>query len=276
MSEIALIAGAGKLPYYWAKKFTKFENKLYVFKITDKNQFNYKKYSQKTFGIELGQLAELFDLLHKYNIKKVVFAGKVKKSNLFELNMDKRMKKILAKLKNHNDDTILRAIGAAFEKEGFEIISQIEAMADFLVKPGKLNKVKVNKKLLSEMKFAFLNAIEIGKLDIGQTLLTKGKSVVAVEAMEGTDKTILRSGEIAGPGSVMAKVAKKNQDLRFDVPTVGLETLENLKKIKAQSLIIEANKTFIINQEEFLKKAEKNDIVVWAVSYDAGGIKWEE
>ncbi|MGM0437593.1 MAG: LpxI family protein [Bacillota bacterium] len=276
MSDIALIAGKGKLPYYWAKNSAKNGIKPYIFKISGKANVSYKKYGEKIFEVELGKIAKLFDLLHNYDIKKVIFAGKVEKNNLFELKMDNRMKGLLAQLDNYNDDTILRAIGAEFEKEGFEIIPQNEALTDLLVNAGKLNKVKIDKKILSEMEFAFLNAIEIGKLDIGQTLLTKDKSVVAVEAMEGTDKTILRTGKIAGKGAVMAKVAKENQDLRFDIPTVGLKTIENLKKIEAKALVIEANKTFIIDKEKFLQKAEKAKIVVWAVSHDSGGIRWEE
>mgnify|MGYP006283311987 FL=1 len=276
MSEIALIAGKGNLPYYWAKNSAKNGIKPYIFKITKDNSISFKDYGKEVFQVELGKLAELFALLHKNNVKKVVFAGKVEKNNIYDLKMDNKMKKVLSNLANYNDDTILRAIGAEFEKEGLEIIPQTEAMADLLVNHGNLNDIKLKKKLLSEMEFAFINALEIGKLDIGQTVLTKDKSVVAVEAMEGTDKTILRTGEIAGKGAVMAKVAKKNQDLRFDIPTVGLKTLENLKKIEAKALVIEANKTFIVNKKEFLKEAEEANIAVWAVSYDSGGIRWEK
>ncbi|HKL74745.1 MAG TPA: UDP-2,3-diacylglucosamine diphosphatase LpxI [Halanaerobiales bacterium] len=276
MSDIALIAGKGELPYYWAKNSAKNGIRPYIFKITGDNSLSFEKFGKDIFEVELGKIAELFSLLHKKNIKRVVFAGKVEKNNIYDLKMDNRMKKILSNIENYNDDTILRAIGAEFEKEGFEIVPQIEAMADLLVKPGSLNEIKTDKTLNSEMEFAFINALEIGKLDIGQTVLTKDKSVVAVEAMEGTDKAILRTGEIAGKGSVMAKVAKENQDLRFDIPTVGLKTLENLKKIKAKALVIEANKTFIINREEFLKEATKADIAVRACFYDSGGIKWEE
>lgn len=276
MSEIALIAGKGNLPYYWAKNSAKNGIKPYIFKITKDNSISFKDYGKEVFQVELGKLAELFALLHKNNVKKVVFAGKVEKNNIYDLKMDNKMKKVLSNLANYNDDTILRAIGAEFEKEGLEIIPQTEAMADLLVNHGNLNGIKLNKKLLSEMEFAFINALEIGKLDIGQTVLTKDKSVVAVEAMEGTDKTILRTGEIAGKGAVMAKVAKKNQDLRFDIPTVGLKTLENLKKIEAKALVIEANKTFIVDKKEFLKEAEEANIAVWAVSYDSGGIRWEK
>ena len=276
MSEIALIAGKGNLPYYWAKNSAKNGIKPYIFKITKDNSISFKDYGKEVFQVELGKLAELFALLHKNNVKKVVFAGKVEKNNIYDLKMDNKMKKVLSNLTDYNDDTILRAIGAEFEKEGFEIIPQTEAMADLLVNHGSLNGIKLNKKLLSEMEFAFINALEIGKLDIGQTVLTKDKSVVAVEAMEGTDKTILRTGEIAGKGAVMAKVAKKNQDLRFDIPTVGLKTLENLKKIEAKALVIEANKTFIVDKKEFLKEAEEANIAVWAVSYDSGGIRWEK
>ena len=276
MSEIALIAGKGNLPYYWAKNSAKNGIKPYIFKITKDNSISFKDYGKEVFQVELGKLAELFALLHKNNVKKVVFAGKVEKNNIYDLKMDNKMKKVLSNLADYNDDTILRAIGAEFEKEGLEIIPQTEAMADLLVNHGNLNGIKLNKKLLSEMEFAFINALEIGKLDIGQTVLTKDKSVVAVEAMEGTDKTILRTGEIAGKGAVMAKVAKKNQDLRFDIPTVGLKTLENLKKIEAKALVIEANKTFIVDKKEFLKEAEEANIAVWAVSYDSGGIRWEK
>ena len=275
MDKVALIAGKGKLPYYWVKTAVKNDIKPYIFKIAEEDTLSFDKYTNKSFEIELGQIDRLFELLHEYGLKKVVFAGKVEKNNLFQLDLDQRMKKILAGLKDYNDDTILRAIAAEFAKEGIKVISQSYGLDDFLVKVGKLNDVKIDDKLFNEMEFAFLQAFEIGKLDIGQTVLTKDKTVVAVEAMEGTDKAILRAGEIAGEGVVMAKVCKKEQDMRFDIPTVGLETIKNLQKIGAKALILEADKTFILDEDDFLKIAKRAGIAVYAARYNAGGVRWE-
>lgn len=272
--KIGLIAAKGKLPYYWAKNAVK-NNKIYTFKLSE-NNYPLNDYSEKLFKQDIGQLEQLIQRCLEYNIKRIVFAGKVEKNNLYKIEMDLRMKKLLNSLDKLSDDNILRAIAAEFESEGIEVRAQSDFVSELLAKRGKLTSNRINKKLLTEMEFAFLKAKELGKLDIGQSLLTKNKAVVAVEAMEGTDQCILRAGKIAGNETIMAKVAKAEQDLRFDIPTVGLKTIENLAKIKAKALILEAGKTFILEKVQFLKQAEEAGIAVWAVSYETGGVRWEK
>jgi len=120
------------------------------------------------------------------------------------------------------------------------------------------------------MKFAFEVAYNLGRFDIGQTALVKEGAVMALEAIEGTDAAIKRAAKYGGPGVVMAKCSKKEQDIRFDLPTVGLKTLDNLIEAQAKALIIEANKTFILNKEEFCQKAAANDLIVAAAEFNKG------
>jgi DUF1009 family protein len=130
---------------------------------------------------------------------------------------------------------------------------------------GVLTVDEPSREIWDDINFGFQMAKEIGRLDIGQTVVVKNKTVVSVEAIEGTDATILRAGRIASRGCVVVKVSKPNQDMRFDIPVVGLRTIKNLVKIKARCLAFEAGKTLFIDKEKSIAKAKRNHLIVVAV-----------
>jgi DUF1009 family protein len=138
-------------------------------------------------------------------------------------------------------------------------------LEDYLPKKGVLTAVEPNKETWDEIDFGFQIAKEMGRLDIGQTVVVKSKAVVAVESMEGTDATIRRAGAIANGGCVVIKVSKPKQDKRFDIPVAGPRTIENLIKIRAKCLAFEAGKTLLIDKEECIRKANKHRIIIVAV-----------
>ena len=279
MAKIGLIAGWGKLPQLWAREASKRGNEVYAYPLVEEKTESLKEYTEQVCPVNIGAFDSLLKTLLKHGIEKVVMIGKVNKDHLFSLEFDKRMKKLLASLDDLNDDSILRAIAAEFTSEGLEVIPQMAYLKDLIPEPGILTGDTPVPELKRDMEFGFLNALKIGELDIGQTVIVRDQTVLAVEAAEGTDLTIKRGGRLAQGGIVMAKICKPGQDSRLDIPTIGLNTLENLISVQARGLILEAGKTFLLDKEEFLIKAEEAGITVVAVDSDnfieSGGLPWD-
>ncbi|MFP4015623.1 MAG: LpxI family protein [Halanaerobiales bacterium] len=267
MSRIGLIAGKGNLPFLWARSASKHGVEVYAYQLFDSDNKKLEESVDQVKKVDIGQLDQLINTLHEDQISELVMIGKVEKSLLFQgLELDLRMKKMLGGLKDLNDDNVMLGIVNELSEENIKILKQSIYLEELLVGPGVLTEEQPDEQLLSDMKYGFKMAREIGRLDIGQTVIVKNKAVLAVEAIEGTDQAIKRGGKIGGPGVVVAKVSKPQQDFRFDIPTVGDTTLNNLIEVNARALVIEAKRTFLIDKEAFIKKAEENDILVMALS----------
>ncbi|MCK4257803.1 MAG: UDP-2,3-diacylglucosamine diphosphatase LpxI [Halanaerobiales bacterium] len=267
MKRIGLIAGEGMLPVVWAQATKEQGVQLVTIGITsDTEEEVLKKYSDSYFSISVGQLNQIIKTLKNEQITQAVMMGKVQKTQLYQgLKIDQRLMNLLANLKERNDDAILLALVEEFTQEGIEFINQTTYMDSFLAQEGSLiPELELTDNLIEDMKFGFKMAKEIGRLDIGQTVVVKDKAVIAVEAIEGTDQAILRSGDLAHE-VVVCKVSKPQQDYRFDIPTIGLTTMKNLVQVGAKGLVVEADQTFFIQQDEVLKLAKENGIVVYAM-----------
>ncbi len=265
MAKIALMAGKGKLPLLWAREAVKKGHDIYAFPVVEEETIDLEEIVEAVYSIGLGTLGKLIDLLKQHKIEKAVMLGKVEKANLFnDLELDQRTSSLLAGLNNLNDDSILEAVVNELEREGIEILKQYTYLDELLPDPGVLTVREPDDTLYRDMEFGFNMAREIGRLDIGQTVIVKDRAVLAVEAIEGTDETIKRGGCLGQSGIVMAKVSKPCQDFRFDIPTIGLKTLDNLIIVKARGLVIEAGKTFIVEREQFIEKANEANITVVA------------
>ena len=207
------------------------------------------------------------DTLKSENVKQLTFIGKVSKEVLFKNpKLDKQAVDLLLKAKKLNDDAIMLMAVDNLEKEGIEVLNQTIFIKELLVKKGVLGKIQPTKEQEADMEFGFEIAKELGKIDVGQSVVVKNKMVLALEAIEGTDKTIERGSKLAKKGgAVVVKVSKPKQDNRFDIPTVGLKTLKTMKRFGASVLAIEANETFIVEEEKMIDFANKNNIVVVAI-----------
>jgi DUF1009 family protein len=270
MTKKALIAGWGDLPRLWAKRAQAAEEDFIILKIAEEITADFSDLAVKEYTVNLSQFAEFIKVVEENKIEEVIWLGKVQKAHLFDnLNPGQALQQILAELPDFNDDTILLALAKEFIKRGIKILPQTYLLEDHLAEAGVLTGV-FDSKIKKEMEFAFKTAYNLGRFDIGQTALVKDGAVMALEAIEGTDEAIKRAAKYGGPGLVMAKCSKKEQDIRFDIPTVGLKTLANLIEARAKALIIEANKTFILNKEEFCQKAAANGIVVAAAEFNKG------
>lgn len=267
MARIGLIAGEGMLPVIWAEAAEKRGIQVVTVGITPATEDDLlRRYSARYHAIGVGELDRIITALKDEGISEAVMMGKVQKVQMFQgMKMDGRLLKVLASLQARNDDAILLALVKELASEGISFLEQTVYMDEFVAREGNLiPEIEVSPELLADMQYGFKMAKEIGRLDIGQTVVVKGTAVIAVEAIEGTDQTILRSGALT-KGAVVAKVSKPAQDFRFDIPTVGLTTMQNLVQVGARGLVVEADKTFFIQQAEVLQLARENGIAVIAM-----------
>ena len=203
----------------------------------------------------------MISFLKSAGVTKVIMAGQVKHVQLFSGAMpDVRMLKMLWDLPRRNTDSLIGGIAAELQKDGIELIDSTYFIRDRLAESGVLTKRKPNEIELENVEYGLHIAREIARLDLGQTIVVRAKACVAIEAMEGTDMTIARAGELANGKLTVVKVAKPDQDMRFDVPVIGLPTIETMVRAGATCLSITAGKTLIFDREKMLNAADKNKI----------------
>jgi len=216
--------------------------------------------------VGLGQASKIIKIFHQAGVAQVAFAGKVDKRVLYENpRFDLRALAILKRATPKNDDAIMRSIVQELESEGMAVVSQLEMFRDLAPGRGKLARRKPKQTEQADVEFGMKMAKGIAALDIGQTVVVKNGAVVAVEAIEGTDEAIARGGKIAKEGAVVCKVSKPAQDLRFDVPTVGTDTVESMVRVGASTLAIEADMTMVVNMEETIRLCDLHKIAFVAV-----------
>ncbi|MFH1541243.1 MAG: UDP-2,3-diacylglucosamine diphosphatase LpxI [Elusimicrobiota bacterium] len=261
---LGLIAGNGNFPLIFIKQAKKKDEKIVVVALYDETDKSIETLADKTYWINVGQLSKLIEILKKENITKCVMAGQVKHAKLFSVKPDFKAISLLAKLKSKTADSLLSAVCDELKKEGIEFLPSNTYLSDFLAKKGILTKIKPDKSQREDIDFGYKIAKEIAKLDIGQTVCIKDKSIVAVEAMEGTDECIKRASKITS-NFVVVKVARPKQDMRFDIPIIGLKTIETLRESKVSVLAVESDKTLILEIDEVIKKSDEYKICIVGV-----------
>ena len=226
-----------------------------------------EKHVPKIHWIKVGQLGRLIKILKTENIKDAAMVGGISKTLMFSsVTPDLHALSLLAKIKTMKDDILLRAVSEEIEKQGITIHSSTLFLSDLLSPPGCLTKRKPNKKENQDIEFGWEIAKGIGKLDIGQSIVVKDKVVLAVEAIEGTDEAIKRAGKLGkGQGLVVIKVSKPQQDMRFDLPAIGPETITTMQKAGGSVLAIETEKTLLIDKEVLIKGANEGKISIVAL-----------
>lgn len=218
--------------------------------------------------INVGKLGKIIDALKKAGVAQVVMAGKVPKSLLYKsgITPDLRAAKVIFSLKDRKDDSILLAVTRELEKDGISLLNTTDFASRLLAPEGVLTKKGPQRSEWKDIEFGWAVAKEIGRLDIGQTVAVKDGAVMAVEAIEGTDEAIRRGGKLAGPGAVIIKVSKPQQDLRFDVPVVGLETIQAMRDCNARVLAVEAGKSILLDRTKMVSQAEGLNISIVGVA----------
>ena len=258
MEKIALIAGYGTLPREFINEAKRLG--VDVISIGVKGITNFPT----DYSLPIGKVGKLLKILEKEKAYSIVMLGKFEhKLAITDLiSLDTKALEILRKSPDRRPETLLKTFVGVLEQEGFKFIDPFPFLKNLTAPEGVLTKKEPSEEAWEDCKFAFPIAKEIASLDIGQTIVVKKKAIVAVEAMEGTQETILRGGKVGGKGTRVVKVARKKQDFRFDTPVVGPLTVEAMKRAGADALFVEAGKVLITDRENFFKKANSFKIAV--------------
>lgn len=264
MKKIALIAGGGKFPLLFAQaakaRGISVIGCAFV-KITNRKL---KRYVDKIFWLNIGELSKLLQVFKENNLRKGIMAGKIPKVAIFNsrLKRDKEIDFILNKVVDKKDNSLLIAIADKLRKEGIELLNSTTFLSSLLAVKGILTRKEPTSSEWDDVYFGRNLAKQMSDLDIGQSVVVKDKAILAIEAIEGTDIAIMRGGKLGGRGSVVVKMSRCKQDMRFDIPVVGLQTMKSLAKIKGAVLAVEAGKTLIIDREKIIKLADRKGIAV--------------
>ncbi len=261
-----LIAGKGQLPVELAKNAKENGFDIIAISLSGDNRNELKKYCQKVYDFAPGQLQKIKDVLQKNEIKQLTFIGKVEKSIVVRRpKFDLLAIEYLKRAKRLNDDAIMLFIVDELAKIGITVLDQTIFIKNLLIPRGILGSIKPNEAQISDVEYGYKIAKEMGELDIGQSVVIKDRMIMAIEAIEGTDRCIKRGCRLGKKDSIIVKVSKPNQDKRFDIPAFGLDTLKNMKKYKANLIAVEANETILVDSKKTIEFANKNNIVVMAV-----------
>ncbi|MBO5947241.1 UDP-2,3-diacylglucosamine diphosphatase LpxI [bacterium] len=261
-----LIAGDGNLPVIMVKNAKKNGFDVVAISLSSDNRKELKKYCSKVYVYGPGEIKKIRQTLINEGIKQLTFIGKVHKGLLLRCpKFDSEAIRLLKEMERLNDDAVMLKIVDLLEEQGIHVLDQTIFIQNLMAPQGILGKHNPTEEQGEDVNYGFWLAKEMGKLDVGQSVVIKDKMIMAVEAIEGTDKCIRRGGKIAKRGAVVVKVAKPTQDKRFDIPAVGLNTMKLLKKYKCSLLAIEAGETIIVDQKKVIEFADKNNIVVMSV-----------
>ena len=261
-----LIAGDGILPVEMARHAKENGFEVICISLANDNVKELKKYCSKVYSCHPGEMTKIEKIFTDEEIKQVTFLGKVHKRVLLQLHkFDARAIEILKSVKRLNDDEVMLLIVKEFEKHNISVLDQTIFIKNLMIPSGVLGKLNPTEKQMEDVNYGFWLAKEMGKVDVGQSVVIKDKMIMAVEAIEGTDMCIKRGAKMAKKNAVVVKVSKPFQDKRFDIPAIGLRTLKIMKKYKADLIAVEANETIIVDQEKVIEYADKNGIVIMAV-----------
>lgn len=262
-----LIAGDGLLPVKMAQGAKENGFEVVAISLSSDNLKELQKHCSKVISLGFGQVETMEKFLKEQEIKQLTFLGKVSKTMLLKRpKLEPRAIEYIKEAFKLNDDAIMLRIVKELNSIGITVLDQTIFIKNLMVQKGVLTKSTPTQEELYDIEYGFKTAKEMGKLDIGQSVVMKNRMIMAVEAIEGTDKCIKRGAKLArGKGAVVVKVAKPNQDKRFDIPTVGIRTLKTMRRYGASVLALEAGETIIVNQEEMIKYADKHKISIIAV-----------
>jgi len=266
LNKIGLIAGYGHFPLELAAALQAQGKEVHVVAAREETFPAIEKLTASTCWLHVGQLGGMIKAFKRAGVEQVVMAGKVRKLHLFRnCRPDLTAIKGLMRLKDRRDDSIMNGIADLLAEAGLTLIDQTLYAGDMLASEGRLAGPTA-KKRAADMLFGFEHAKAVAGLDIGQTIVVQDQAVLAVEAIEGTDEAIKRGGELGSGKAAVIKVAKPEQDLRFDVPAVGPDTLEVMHASGCTLLVIEAGLTLIIERQRFLQLAEQYAISVYGAT----------
>ena len=261
-----LIAGNGRFPFLVLEGARSQGIDMAVIALKEEASPELEKLAKRLHWVGLGELSKAIELMQREGVKQAVMAGQVKHSKIFSaIRPDWKLAKLLFSLPRKNTDSLLGAVAKVLEEEGIHLVDSTTFLKPLLPAAGVLTRRKPNEQESADMEYGLGIARHIAARDIGQTVVISDSACVAVEAMEGTDETIARAACFAqGKPLVVVKVSKPRQDMRFDVPVVGLPTVESMKQAGATALAIDATRTLLFDRAQLLEAADSAGIAIQA------------
>jgi DUF1009 family protein len=267
MSRIGLIAGNGRFPFLALQGALGLGHDVTVVAIKEEAFPALEPAARDARAdfhwVSLGQLGKCIKILKAAGISEAVMAGQVKHVKIFSgIIPDLTLLSVITRLKARNTDALISAVADVMRGEGIELLDSTAFLQPLLAREGTLTSREPDDQEREDLTFGYRMADALAALDIGQTIAVKDKAVVAVEAMEGTDEVIKRAGHLAGPGVRVVKVAKPKQDMRFDVPVIGVATIEGMRAVGATALSIDADRTLVLDGPRVFASANEANIAV--------------
>jgi UDP-2,3-diacylglucosamine hydrolase len=261
-----LIAGNGDFPFLVLEGARRQGIEMAVIAIREEASAGLDRSAKRIHWVSLGELSRTISLLHKEGVKRAVMAGQVKHNKIFSsIRPDWRLAKLLFSLTSKNTDSLIGAVAQVLQDEGIELVDSTKFLGPLLPQPGTLTRRSLNETEAADIDYGHQVARQIAGLDLGQTVVVSGRACVAIEAMEGTDDTIERAARITdGQRLVVVKVSKPRQDMRFDVPVIGLKTIEVMRHSNATALAIDARRTLLFDRAELIRAADEAGIAIQA------------
>jgi DUF1009 family protein len=264
--KFGLIAGNGKFPFMVVEGARQAGARMVVVAIREETDPAIEQLADRVEWVGIGQLGRMIRFFKDEGVEKAIMAGQVKHVQIFSRAVpDARMLKVLLRLPRRNTDSLIGAIATELQSEGIELINSTYFLQQHLPQSGTLTRRQPDKQEREDIEYGLEIAGEIARLDLGQTIVVRGKACVAIEAMEGTDETIRRAGRLVMKRLTVVKLAKPNQDMRFDVPVVGVPTIETMHESGATCLCLSAGKTLMFEREEMVRLANDRKIAIVAV-----------
>ena len=263
--KLGLIAGNGRFPFLVLEGAKRSGASVAVAAIREETDPTIEQFADRVTWVGIGQLGKLLRFFKAEGVDKAIMAGQVKHVQIFSRAIpDVRTLKMLLRLPRRNTDALIGAVANELAAEGIELIDSTFFLKDQLPPPGTLTKRGPDEREWSDIEYGLEIARGIAGMDLGQTIVVRDRACVAIEAMEGTDAVIRRAGELVRGRLTVVKIAKPDQDMRFDVPVVGIPTVESMKQAGAGCLCVSAGKTLMFDRAEMIALANRNKIAIVA------------
>jgi hypothetical protein len=266
MSKIGIIAGGGQFPLLFARAAREQGRQVYVAAHKGESSPELEQEADGFCWVKLGQLGKIINFFRREGIREAVLLGTITKTRIFkDIWPDIKGLTLWNRIKIRQDDQILRAVAEALQDEGIAILESTLYLQHLLFPKGVLTRKKPSPAQLDDIRFGWRMAREVGRLDIGQCVVVRDRTVLAVEAIEGTDAAIQRGGSLGKEQAVVVKVKKPGQDFRFDLPAIGTGTIESMEQVKAAVLAVEAGQALLFDGETVIDRADRAGLVVVGV-----------
>lgn len=264
VKKLALVAGGGELPLIFLRQAVLKKLDVFIIEVEGEENPGLKKFNYDKIRVKLARLSEMIKETKNRGIKHVMFLGYIRPATLLkDIIFDEMTRKALVSLKDKRPKALMDSVIAQFKKEAIMAIPTTYLMDEILAPEGFINTISPEIDVIQSMKLYAEIAGSIAALDIGQTVVAGSGMIWAVEAMEGTDNCIKRGGAMAKKGFIVVKMARPKQDLRYDVPAIGLKTLKLIKSLGGRGIVVEAGKTFLLDSAQLKKYADNNNLFIY-------------